>query len=179
MAFEYAKVILYAYPHMAALAEATGQSAENCALLSFRSAESTLALAERIAETLAVKSRLLALKEAADRAVDACTEEERFLLEYKYFRRRKELRGRFSGAEVSCSERNYFRRQAALLRKMVSELGRRGWTERAFLEAFGAFAPFMRAFRALSEGQEGKLVAHRGKRDIRFRTEVRSRKVRS
>ena len=121
----------------------------------------------------------LALKEAADRAVDACTEEERFLLEYKYFRRRKELRGRFSGAEVSCSERNYFRRQAALLRKMVSELGRRGWTERAFLEAFGAFAPFMRAFRALSEGQEGKLVAHRGKRDIRFRTEVRSRKVRS
>ena len=171
MAFEYAKVILYAYPHLAALAEATGQSAENCALLSFRSAESTLALAERIAETLAVKSRLLAL--------NACTEEERFLLEYKYFRRRKELRGRFSGAEVSCSERNYFRRQAALPRKMVSELGRRGWTERAFLEAFGAFAPFMRAFRALSEGQEGKLVAHRGKRDIRFRTEVRSRKVRS
>ena len=54
MAFEYAKVILYAYPHLAALAEATGQSAENCALLSFRSAESTLALAERIAETLAV-----------------------------------------------------------------------------------------------------------------------------
>lgn len=179
MAFEYAKVILYAYPHLEALAEAMGQSAENRALLSFKSAESTLAVAERIAESLAVKRRLLLLKEAADGAVGACTEEERFLLEYKYFRRRRELRERFSGAAVSCSERNYFRRQGALLKKMVSELGRRGWTERAFREAFGAFAPFMRAYRALSEGQEGKLVAHRSQRGIRFRAEVRSRRDRS
>ena len=54
MAFEYAKAVLYAYPHLAALAEAVGQSAENQAMLSFRSMESTLALAEKIADTLAV-----------------------------------------------------------------------------------------------------------------------------
>ena len=179
MAHEYAKVILYAYPHLSALAEAVGVGAENKALLSFRGTESTLALAERIAEELALKDRLLRLKEAADKALDCCTEEELLLLEYKYFRRRKVLRERFAAVCVSCSERNYFRRQSALLRKIAARLCMRGWTERAFLEAFGAFAPFMRAFRALSEGQEGKLVAHRGKRDIRFRTEVRSRKVRS
>lgn len=181
MAFEYAKAVLYAYPHLAALAEAVGQSAENQAMLSFRSMESTLALAEKIADTLAVKSRLLRLKEAADRAVEACTEEEKFLLEYKYFRRRRELNGRFAGMEVSCSERHYFRRQAALLKKIVSELGKAGWTECAFMAAFHSFSPFMRVLRALGEGCEGKVVAHRGKREIVFRggTEVRNRTARS
>ena len=166
MAYEYAKVILYAYPYLPALAEAVGVGAENKAYLSFRGRESTLALAETIAEELAVKSRLLRLKKAADEAVAACSEEELFLLEYKYFRRRRLLAERFAGMADSCSERHYFRRQAALLKKIVSALALRGWTEQAYFAAFGAFSPFCRVLAALGEGQETAIVAHRNRRGI-------------
>ena len=174
MAHEYAKVILYAYPHLSALAEAVGVGAENKALLSFRGTENTLALAERIAEELALKDRLLRLKEAADKALDCCTEEELLLLEYKYFRRRKVLRERFAAVCVSCSERNYFRRQSALLRTIAARLCMRGWTEERFMQAFGAFPPFRRALAALAEGEEKRLVAHRCKREIAFRSDQKS-----
>lgn len=169
MEYDYVKVILYAYPHLAALAEAVGIGAENKAYLSFRGGESALALAEKIAEELAVKSRLLALLEDAEVAVGACSREERFLLEYKYFRRKRVLREAYAGMTMACSERHYFRRQAALLRKMASQFCLRGWTEAAFLRAFGSFSPFLRALAALSAGREKALVPHRSKREIAFR----------
>ena len=154
VAYEYAKVILYAYPRLEEMAEAVGIGAENKAYLSFRSKESALALAEKIAEELAVKSRLLRLKEAADAVVAACTEEERFLLEHKYFRRKELLGGRFAGMRLGCSERNYFRLQAALLKKAAAHFAAHGWTEEGFLRAFGSFSPFRHALAALSEGRE-------------------------
>ena len=168
MAYEYAKTILYAYPHLSALAEAVGQSAENKAMLSFRSGGDALTLAEEVAAALATKSRLLSLKEAADGAIGACGEEERFLLEYKYFRRKRELK-KYGGAQFACSERSYFRHQAALLKKMAFLLSVRGWTEEAFLKAFCDFSPFLRALKWLAAGRERALVAHRRRRGIAFR----------
>lgn len=168
MAFEYVKVVLYAYPHLAALAEAVGVGAENKAFLSFRGGCDTLSLAERIAEELALKNRILRLKDAIDGVLEGCGEEEMFLLEYKYFRRKAALSGRFAQMCVSCSERNYFRRQNALLRKIAAGIGMRGWTEEMYIASFGKFAPFRRALRALEKGREKSLIAHRNKREIVF-----------
>ena len=70
MAFEYAKAVLYAYPHLAALAEAVGQSAENQAMLSFRSMESTLALAEKIAAEVEMQLRALPREQIARASIE-------------------------------------------------------------------------------------------------------------
>ena len=78
--------------YAASLAEAVGQSAENQAMLSFRSMESTLALAEKIADTLAVKSRLLRLKEAADKGHDGAQATYGLALEFQNFGVKRDVR---------------------------------------------------------------------------------------
>lgn len=168
MAYEYAKVVLYAYPHLAALSEAVSAGVENKAVLSFRGVRDTLQEAERIADEIAVREALDALAADMERVLAQCTDEESFYLEYKYFRRRCVLEGRFAGRTVSCSERHYFRRQCVLLRKIAFLLGTRGWTEKEYVRTFGGFAPFARVLRALETGKEARVTARRGRRDIAF-----------
>ncbi len=165
--FLYVKVLLYAYPKLEALAEAVSDSAEVKALLSYRrfSAEEA---AEKIAEEIFLARRLRETREVLDGALSAFGEEELFLLEYKYFRRRNVLKERFAGMSFAGSERNYFRRQNALLRKVASALAVRGLTERAFFERFGTYAPFRRVLRAIREGRELSVVWKRRRREIAF-----------
>ena len=93
-----------------------------------------------------------------------CSEQELYLLEYKYFRRKIVLRGRFEGYTLNVSERSYFRMQNALLSKLAAKLLRRGLTEQKFLQDFQSYAPFMRVYRAVRQGREGTVVSrHRTK----------------
>ncbi len=167
MSHEYAKVILYAYPHLRALAEASGAAAENQAYLSYRSRFGALETAERIAEEFAMRSRLLRLADAVDDMLRHCSREECFLLEYRYFRRRKRLAA-FGDFVAPCSERTYFRRQEALLRRVAAMLAARGWTQAAYHAAFSVYEPFVRLLRALREGREQAVAAPRGRRGVTF-----------
>ena len=167
MALEYAKVILYAYPHLRALAEASETAARNRACLSYRSRLGTLEEAERIAEELAVRARLLRLAAAMDDIVRRCTREEKFLLEYRYFQRRNVLR-EFGVHALPCSERTYFRRQQELLRRTAHRLAARGWTEEAYTAAFAGYAPFVRVLRAIADGRESSVAAKRERRGLTF-----------
>lgn len=165
----YEKVLLYAYPKMGELAEAISAGVEVKAALSFREAGDPFALAERIADEILRRRKLLAAEKMLDETLSGLGEEELFLLEYKYFRRKKNLRGKFAGRTVECSERSYFRRQNALLSRVSQLLAARGWSEERFLEEFGDNDVLMRLFRALEEGRERALVAKRAHRGIRFR----------
>lgn len=167
MSYEYAKVILYAYPHLHALADAAGTAAENKALLSFRSRLSAFEETARVAQELAVRSRLLRLAETVDGFLSLCSREELFLLEYRYFRRRRALRA-FGDYTVPCSERTYFRRQGALLKKAACHLAARGWTEREYFAAFSDYSPFCRLLRAIRDGRESAVSARREKRGLAF-----------
>lgn len=159
MAYEYVKVILYAYPHLAALAEASGVAARNRALLSFRPHRDALEEMECVVQELAVRSRLLRLRAAADAFVAGCSEEERFLLEYRYFRRRKKLcEGRLP---LPWSERTYYRRQSALLKRAACSLASQGWTREEYDAAFSGYSPFVRLLRAICDGRESAVTARR------------------
>ena len=142
------KVFLYAYPFLDALSEVVGVSAENKAALSYRSPYDARRIAETIVRELALSERLSALKAELDRAFAALTAEERFLLEYKYFRGKRGTGDR-AEAVLACSKRTYFRMQVALLRKIACFLARNGWTVERFLDEFGRYAPFMRLLRRL------------------------------
>ena len=91
------------------------------------------------------------------------TEEELFLLEYKYFRRRRVLRERFAACRPDWSERTYYRRQNAVLRKFAAALAAQGWPERAYFSAFSSFPPFSRVYDAISAGREGAVVGKRSR----------------
>lgn len=141
-------MILYAYPHLGALAEASQVAAENKARLSFRARMDTLREMELVANELAVRVHLLRLERAVEEFVCTCSREERFLLEYRYFRRKKELvsYGEFA---VPWSERTYYRRQSALLKKAAAFFSANGWSEEEFLDVFSDYQPFMRLRRSI------------------------------
>ena len=123
--------------------------------------------AERIAEELAVRSRLLRLEKAVEELLAQCSREELFLLEYRYFRRRRRLDA-FGDYVVPCSERTYFRRQNALLAKAAVRLAALGWTEEAYMQAFSAYPPFVRLLRAICDGRESAVTARRERCGLAF-----------
>lgn len=163
---DFVKAILYVYPAMGALADAARTAAENKALLSYRSRFDAMHDLEAVAEEVFLGERLDSLKNLTDRVLTRLSEEERFLLEYRYFRRKKML-ARF-GQELFCSERNYFRKQERLLRKIAAQLSLNGVTEEYFLKAFEKSVCLMKVYKAIVSGGELKICARREKRTLRF-----------
>ncbi len=163
---EYVKAILYVYPMMGALAGAARGAAKNKALLSYRSGYDALHDLEAVAEEILLGDRLDGLKTVLDCILAGLSKEERFLLEYRYFRRKRELK-KF-GEELVCSERSYFRKQNRLLMKIASRLAAKGVTERYFLEAFANSVCLMKVYGAIGSGKELKVCARREKRTLRF-----------
>ena len=166
--FCYVKTYLYAYPKLEALADAVAGGAEVKALLSFRDGGDALSLALKIAEEIATAKKLVLLKCELDELVSRCSDEEKFLLEYKYFRRKSELKA-YGTEPLKCSERSYFRMQNALLSKMSALLVSKGRTEKEFFREFGSFAPFLRVYRAIQSGRERAVSFKRRKRGVSFR----------
>lgn len=158
----YVKAVLYAYPYLKMLAEATRSGAEVKARLSFRT-ENTLDTAEKIAEEILLARRLDELSAAVERMTEKLTPEETFLLEYKYFRSGGNLRG-----ELACSEREYFRRQADLVKKAGFLLSACGMTQERLINDFGGCPFFRRLVRAIAKGRERAVAGKRRERGVSF-----------
>lgn len=163
---DYVKVLLYAYPSLPRIAEAVGTGAENKAFLSFRAYGSAFGIAERVVEEILVKNNLERVYCALREAVSRCTDQEKFLLEYKYFRRKRELK---DCDESALSERTYYRRQQRLLKKIAEQLAAQDWTEENCKELFDSFAPFRKLYAALCAGRERQLTLARKRREVRFK----------
>ena len=163
---DYVKAILYAYPSLEAIGEAVGVSADNKAFLSYRDPHSAESVAEEILKEIVARTALSELSALVDTMLQHCTEEELFLFEYKYFRRKKILAERFSAFSLTCSERSYFRKQNRLLRKAADYFARNGWSQEKFLEETNGL--FARVVSAIGEGREGAAHDLRRKRGLRY-----------
>ncbi len=166
---DYVKVLLYAYPRIDRLREAIECGVEIRALLSFRDRGDVFTLFEGLGGEIVTAKRLTLLEKMLKEIVDGCTQREKYLLEYKYFRRKELLRDEYTGYELECSERNYFRLQNLLLNKIAARLNEAGYDEKRFYEDFSDYAPFMRVLRAIREGKERMVVFKRIDRPIVFR----------
>lgn len=166
----FVKVLLYAYPRLREVSEAVSAGVENKAALSFRSTDSALTVAEKIVGEIMLRKNLDCVADAIEKALEALSEEELYFLEYKYFRRKRVLRERFALFTPACSERNYYRKQAGLVKRVFFLLAAQGWTQTRFFEAFGEFGFFMKLYRALENGKECALTRKREKRSISFQS---------
>jgi len=166
MKTDFVKTVLYVYPMLRKLSEAVRVSGENKALLSYRAKGDAFDAAKEVADTFFLADRLDFLREAVSGILETLNAEETFLLEYKYFRRKKVLD--LGDGKIFCSERNYFRRQSALLKKIGFLLAVRGITEQTFLEDYADSLCLMRVYRAISEGKEETVVPKRRVRSIVF-----------
>lgn len=159
MNYDYVKAVLYAYPALDEIGEAVLCSAKNKAMLSYKSPQSTEKVAEEILRELRTGEALQELRAAIDSLLAGCSEEELYLFEYKYFRRKSVLQARFSRFCLPYSERSYFRSQERLLRKAGAHFLKQGWTEARFLRETGGL--FKKVLRAISSGREGAVSRQR------------------
>ena len=161
---DYQKVLLYAYPKLGRVAEDIGQIVQAKARASVIGRESALSCAEKLIGYNFLRDQLLFLQGELESMFAKLTREEKFLLEYKYFRRKKELAA-YADLQLSCSERTYFRRQQRLARTVNAELIRRGLTEEWFFEAFSGVSFFMSALESVRRA-EGRMVDKRTRAGI-------------
>lgn len=166
---DYVKVLLYAYPQLDALRDAVECGVEVKAVLSFRDVHDAAAVCDRIAEEIVSAKKLALVKNLLDRILERCTTREKYLLEYKYFRRKRMLQEEFADVELNCAERSYYRLQNAVLEKIAMLLLAEGMSEEKFLKDFQNYAPFMRLYDVIREGRERAIVFKRVGRPIAFR----------
>lgn len=135
------KVVLYAYPQLTALAEASEVAARNRALLSYRDPRPCDEVAARVAEEAEFACALRALAADAAAVFGELSELERALIAHKYFKH----------GDVPADSRSYYRRQLALIARITRKFTRLGWTDERFFGLFGRYAPFMNLLRRIGE----------------------------
>jgi len=171
------KAILYTYPKLKNFERDYGEHIENRAILSYRFKGSTEEIVEYLAEEILRKRRLARLKETLDGIFARLTEEEKTLLEIRYFgkiRKAKSAKAQedFSeskgaGARFQWSERSYYRKQNRLLKKLVAEFCLAGLTKEIIESEYLCFE-FLRAVHRFLSVSGKKIVAPRERALVRL-----------
>ena len=141
---DYQAAMLLAYPRAEKLIENLGQLADAKAYGSYSGREATEVCVARILSYLHARDCFAVLRDKVDEVLSQLTREERYLLEYKYFRRRKVLEGEFADMQCAFSARTYYRRQRRLEGKLNS-LFLRGGADRAWFRALFSDIAYMRS----------------------------------
>lgn len=163
---DYQKVILLLYPKMGRLIEDIGQIVEAKARASYNGAECAERCVKKLLDYIYVRDELFFLKQQTDEIVESLGREERYLLEYKYFRRKRVLEGEFSDFCLNTSERTYFRRQQRLAARFNAALVARGLDEAWFLRTFGK-VPYIMAALEKVRGGAGMFLDKRTRGELR------------
>ena len=155
----YAKVMLYAYPFLETVDKDYEDHIRNKAVLSYDSKRTAAQLAEYIAGEIIVKRNLQALKQDLEKVLDKLDDEEKRLVEIRYFGKRKQLRDFFkSEGGATWSEGKYFRRQRRLGEKLAAMMRSVGLTEERYCQEFAQVDIFKRIARIVEEGRDKKIA---------------------
>lgn len=138
------KTALYAYPQLERLGRDYEEHIKNKAMLSYGSRWATEKLTEYIATEIVRKQNVYRLKEELDKILSRLNEEERLLLEARYFGKMDRVRRLFAAQEAGLTktvvkpwcERTYYRKQAKVLKKIVGLFKAGGMDESNFDETY-------------------------------------------
>ena len=140
------KAVLYTYTKLNTIEKDYEEHIQNRAILSHRYKGSVEALTEYLAGEVIRRHRLAELKSLLDKIIARLSDEEKLLLQLRYFGkiRRAKSGEKESFVEVTralkdelvekfkWSERSYYRKQNRLLKKLVAEFNRVGLTKESF-----------------------------------------------
>lgn len=152
----YIKAVLYGYPTLLTVSEEYGTHIRNRAILSYKSRLNAEGLAEYLAEEILRKKRLEWLRDRIEAVLEKLDEEERALVEIRYFGRRKRLSVLLPKKD-SAEVRRYFRRQQRLGQKLSGMLRVAGVTEEVFLKEYAPLEEFKKIWRFVKEGKDARL----------------------
>lgn len=144
------------------------------ALTSYDYRRSSEKMVEYVAKQVALRQTLLRLKTTVKTVIDALSEEERLLMDLRYFGKLddvvKRLRGCLRRSDEPCvrarkicqtlgikrvwSERSYFRKQKALLEKVEAKFIAAGLSDKDFENDYGDLGVIRFVQRVLERGRE-------------------------
>lgn len=153
----YEKTLLYLYPHLDKMSAALDTSLRTQAVLSYRKREGAEALVERLLLADFQSRFLLSTREALDEILREFTREELFVIEYRYFRRKKFMRA-YESDPVKMSLRTFYRCQHRVLQKFSAALRRREMDEKWFLEHFSRMDWAMRVYAKVCAGHDSYIM---------------------
>jgi hypothetical protein len=140
------KAVLYTYPKLRIIQKDYEEHIQNRAILSYRYKGSVESLTEYLAQEVIRRHRLADLKNNLDKIFQNLTDEEKLLLQLRYFgkirRAKNGEKENFSEVtkalkqefveSLKWSERSYYRKQNRLLKKLVAEFNRVGLNKESF-----------------------------------------------
>lgn len=149
------RAVLYAYPLLKNVEEDYQAHISNMAILSYRKDVTAEKWAERIAEEIICKRKLLWIKGVVERCLQKLTERERFLIAVRYFGKRKKTTDCVGG--TGFSESTYFRQQKRVIKKMRSLFWGEGLSSSVFVTEYKNMELFEKIARFLERGGEHRL----------------------
>lgn len=157
----YVKAVLYTYPLLKTVGRDYEEHIRNKALLSYDSSICAEKLVEYIAEEILCKEKLEWLKELVESVLSRLSDEEKALMEIRYFGRPKKIRSfaRIKAEDTTrnkktWSERMYFRRQNRLYEKVAAMLKAAGLTEECYKKEFSEMDLFKKVDRFIQDGKD-------------------------
>lgn len=160
----YVKAILYVYPFLKTVEKDYEEHIFNKAILSYRGNVNADRLAEYIAGQIVEKRNLVWLKGCVDNVLKQLTDDEKMLVQMRYFgKRRKIKRGvscpanKESGQVSSLCERKYFRLQSRLIKKLTELFAGEGITEETFACTFEKMPLFHQAYVCMRRAKDKPL----------------------
>lgn len=153
----FVKIILYAYPLLKTVEKDYEEHIANKALLSYDGRWTAEQTAEYLAKEIIEMRRLEWLKGKVKRVLDKLTEEERALVEIKYFGKRKKWQFLFNKENPSAgkwTERSYFRRQQRLGEKLSALFIAEGIDEKRFVDELSGVSILKKVACALEKRNE-------------------------
>lgn len=148
------RAVLYAYPLLEHVEEDYQAHISNMAILSYRKDVPAETWAERIADEIICKRKLLWLKDVVERCLQKLTEHEQFLIAVRYFGKRKRAE---ECIKTAFSESTYFRQQRRVIKRMRSLLWGEGLSAAVFARDYKRMELFEKIERFLEGGGERRL----------------------
>ena len=159
---KYVKIILYTYPLLKRVEKDYEEHIANKALLSYDGRWTAEQTAEYLAKEIIEMHRLEWLKEKVKCVLKALTEEEKVLLEIKYFGNKRKLKSLLKKeipSAVKWTERSYFRRQKRLEERLGALFTGVGLTEEKFLRELASLDIVGKVARAVERKEQRGLQA--------------------
>ena len=180
----YVKAVLYAYPQMESIGRSYGEHIANRAILSHNGRVATEKLMVYLAEEIEEKRKVEGLKGILDKLLASLSTEEKLLLDIRYFGKMEQSKRIFASIKAGLaqgeyakiplwSERTYFRRQTALLKKIALRLKTQGVDKDAFLKEYIGLDGIGHIYRYLELGCDDESVLKKERAFLDFLAEIR------
>lgn len=169
--YTYEKTLLYAYPYLGRMSEAIGRETEVKAALSYRR-ENTERVVEELLDGIFQREILQEIGRKIGEILKEFSKEERYLLEYKFFRRKRKLIAYGEDVLSQLSERTIYRRQKEILKKFSALSAIRGINERWFSENLLPMDWMEAIYRRVEAGDDFRVAGkHKSRPFLRRRRE--------